>query len=67
MIFAGSGGFVRFFLRNLACFALSQVRLFGELLLATFERGVFGFIPICASKCEIFLTPCGVVGNVFLL
>ena len=39
-------------------FALSQ---FGELLVAIFDSGVFGFLPTCASNGEIFVTPCGVV------
>ena len=43
---AGSGGFVRFFLSNQACFVLSQFRLLGELVVASFERGVFGFRPM---------------------
>ena len=33
--------------------------------MAIFDSGVFGFLPICASKCEFFLTPCGVILSVF--
>ena len=35
--------------------------------MAMFDSGVFGFLPICASKGEIFLTPCGVILSVFFL
>ena len=41
--------------------------LFGELLVTTFERGLFGFLPICASKGEVFVTPCGVIPKVFII
>ena len=67
MISAGRGDFVRFFLSKHACFALSQLRLVGELVFAKFERGVFGFLPMCASKGEIFVTPCGVMRKVFII
>ena len=64
---AGRGGFGRFFRSKHACFALSQFRVFGELFVAIFDSGVFGFLPICASKGEIFVTPCGVILNVFII
>ena len=32
-----------------------------------FDNGVFGFRPMCASNCEIFLTMCGVIRNVFII
>ena len=64
---AGRGGFVRFFRSKHACFALSQFRLFGELFVAIIDSGVFGFLPICASKGEIFVTPCGVILSVFII
>ena len=60
---AGNGGFVRFFLSNHACFMLSQFNILGELLVAAFERGVFGFRLICASNGETLVTPCGVILN----
>ena len=63
MISAGNGGFVRFFLSKHACLAFSQLGLFGELIVATFDRRVFGFRPMCASNGEIFVTPCGVIRN----
>ena len=46
MISAGRGGFVKFFLSKHACFAFSQFKLFGVLLVAIFDNGVFGFRPI---------------------
>ena len=64
---AGRGGFVRFFQSKHACFALSQFRLFGELFVAIFDSGVFGFLPICASKGENFVTPCGVILSNFII
>ena len=67
MISAGNGGFVRFFLSKHACRAFSQLKLFGELLVVAFDRGVFGFRPMCASNGEIFVTPCGVILYVFLI
>ena len=67
MISARSGGFVWFFLPKHACFALSRLRLLGEQLVATFERGVFGFRHMCASNDEIFVTLCGVSLNVFMI
>ena len=67
MISAGRYGFVRFFRSKHACFAFSQVRLVGELVVAKFDRGVFGFLPMCASKGDIFVTPCGVMRKVFII
>ena len=63
---AGSGSFVRFFLSKHACYALSQFKLLGELLVATFKRGVFGFRFMCASNSETSVTPFGVIFNVFV-
>ena len=63
IISAGSGGFVRFFLSKHACFALYQLRLLGELLVATFDQGVFGLRPMWALNSEICVTPCGVFVN----
>ena len=57
MTSAGSGGFSRFFRSKHACFAFSQFKLLGELFVAMFDDGVFGFLPICASKGAIFVTP----------
>ena len=54
MISAGSGGFSRFFQSKHACFAFSQFKLLGELFVAIIDNGVFGFLPLCASKGEIF-------------
>ena len=34
---------------------------------AMFDNGVFGFLPICASKGENFVTPCGVILSVFVI
>ena len=56
-----------FFRSKLACFAFSRIRLLGELVVARFDRGVFGFLPKCASKGEIFVTPCGVMCNAFII
>ena len=67
IISAGSGGFVRFMQSKHACFALSQLRLFDELFVAIFESCVFGFLPICAPKNEVFVTPCGVILCVFVI
>ena len=39
----------------------------GDLVVAKFDRGVFGFLPMCASKCENFVTPCGVLRKVFII
>ena len=61
---AGSGGFVIFFRSKHAYFALSQFKLFGELLVATFDKGVFGVRPMWASNGEIFVTLCGVILSV---
>ena len=47
---AGSGGFSRFFRSKHGCFAFSQFKLLSELFEAMFDNGVFGFLPICASK-----------------
>ena len=66
MISADNGGLVGFFLSKHACFTFSQLKLLGELLAATFDRGVFGFRPMCASNGENFVTPCGVILNVFI-
>ena len=35
--------------------------------MAMFDNGVFGFLPICVSKGEIFVTPCGVFLSVFFI
>ena len=35
--------------------------------MAIFDNEVFGFLPICASKGEIFVTRCGVILSVFVL
>ena len=42
-----------------ACFAVSQIELFGELEVARFD-GVFGSRHMWASKGEIFVILCGV-------
>ena len=67
MTSAGKGGFVRFFRSKHASFALSQFKLLGELFVAMFNNGLFGFLPICVSKGEIFVTPCGVILNTFII
>ena len=67
MISAGSGGFSMFFRFKHACFAFSQFKLLGELFVAMFDNGVFGFLPICASKGEFFLTPCAVILSVLII
>ena len=67
MISAGSGGFLRFCLSKHACFAFSDFELFGVLFVAMFDKGVFGLRPMCASNGEIFVTPCGVIRNVFMI
>ena len=64
---AGRGCFVRFLRFKHACFALCQLRFFGELFVAIFNSELFGFLPICASKGEIFVTPCGVILSVFFI
>ena len=61
-----SGAFSRFFRSKHACFAFSHFKLLGERFVAMFEDGVFGFLPICASKGEIFVTPCGVILSVLI-
>ena len=38
-----------------------------KLVVAKFERGVFGFLPMCASKVEILITPCGVMRKVLII
>ena len=53
---ACSGGVVRFFRCKPACFALSQSRLLGELLVATFEKVVFALRPMWASNGENCVT-----------
>ena len=35
--------------------------------MAMFDSGVFGFLPICASKEEFFVTPCGVILSVLII
>ena len=67
MTSAGNGGFSRFFRSKHACFAFSQFKFLGELFVAMFDNGVFGFLPICASKGENFVTPCGVILSVFVI
>ena len=32
-----------------------------------FESGVLAFLPICASKGVILITPCGVILNVLII
>ena len=56
---------MKFFQSKNACFAFFQLRLVGELVFAKFDRGVFGFLPTCASKGEILVTPCGVMRKIF--
>ena len=51
---AGRGGFVKF-------------KLLGELLFATFDKGVFGVRPMWASIGEIFVTLCGVILSVLII
>ena len=48
-----------FFQSKHGCFAFSQFRFSGELVVAKLERGVFGFLPMCATKGEIYFTRCG--------
>ena len=36
-------------------------------VVATLDRGVFGFLPTCASKNEIFVTPCDVTCRDFVI
>ena len=60
-------GFVRFFRSKHACFALTQFRLLSDLLVATFDKGVFGLRPMWASNREIFFTLCGVILNVLII
>ena len=67
MTSAGIGGFSRFFQSKHACFAFSQFKLFGVLFVAMFDRGVLGLRPKCASKGEIFVTPCGVIRKIFII
>ena len=64
---AGRGGFVRFFRSKHACFAFSQFKLLGELLVATFDKGVFGVRHMWASKAEVFVTLCGVILSVLIV
>ena len=54
----GNDSFVKFFISKQAGFAFAQFKLLDELLVATFERGVFGFRRMCASNGEICVTPC---------
>ena len=64
---AGIGWSVRFFRSKQACLAFSQFRLPGELLFVMFESGVLAFLPICASKGVVLITPCGVILNVLII
>ena len=64
---AGSGGFVRFFRSKHAWFALFQFKWLGQLLVATFDKGVFGLRPMWASNGEISVTLCGVIINVLII
>ena len=48
-------------------FCALQFKLLGELFVAMFDNEVFGFLPICASKGDVFLTPCGVTLNVYII
>ena len=64
IISTGIYSFVKIFIPKHACFAFSPFKLLGELLVATFERGVFGFRCMCASNIENFVEPCGVTLNV---
>ena len=35
--------------------------------MAMFDSWVFGFLPMCASNGEIFVTPCCVILSVFII
>ena len=59
-----SGGFVRFFRFKHSCVAFSQLRLLGELLVATFYKGVFRLRPKSDSNSEVFVTQCDGIFNV---
>ena len=58
---------MRLFRSKHACLAFSQFRLLGQLVVATLDRGVFSFLPMCASKGEIFVTPCGDIRKNFII
>ena len=66
IISAGNGGFIRFFLSEYACFAFFQFKILSELLVAAFERRLFGFRPMCASSGETLVTSCHVILNVLI-
>ena len=38
-----------------------------ELVVAMLDKGLFGFLSMCASKVEVFVTPCGVFCKVFII
>ena len=63
----GKGGFVRFLRSKHACFAFSQFKLPGELLVATFDKGVFGVRPMWVSNGEIYVTLCGEILSVSII
>ena len=56
-----------FFQSKHGCFAFSQFRFSGELVVAKLERGVFGFLPMCATKGEIYFTRCGLIHKVSII
>ena len=56
-----------FFQSKHGCFAFAQCRLPGELVVAKLQRGVFGFLPMCATKGEIYFTRCGLIHKVSIL
>ena len=47
--------------------AFSELRLMGELVVETLDKGVFGFLHMCASNGEMFVTPCGVIRKAYVL
>ena len=49
-----------------ACLAFCQLRLLGELVVVTMDRGVFGFLLLCTLQSENFVIPCGVIRRVFI-
>ena len=59
IIYAGRSGFVRFVRCKHACLVFSQLKLLGELVVATMDKGLIGFLPVYASNGEFFVTPCG--------
>ena len=61
----GKKGCIRFFRSKQAYMAFSKFRLFAELFVAMIDKFVFSFLPMWASKGDIFVTPCRVVLSVF--